>query len=429
MSLTKEKIVRAAQSTILKDCIPGNPEYQWIDIVGIPQRPNADTLKSSLYVATHSDGSEGWDDGFDRRSHTQQVNQKTGWDIVTDGELGNNTPGLQVNSVDEFIRSVYGTQMVELNPFVIGVTGSVGKTTLVAFLEHLISSAGIDCVRFYSKRLTPYSVMTHFINRVLPSTRVVVMEYSAYWPDHVTELAKALTPNLAFLTNIYQTHLNPGTFSSKQDILDSKAKIKLPATQGYVNRIILNELELRDSSWKIFDVEIPPVHNPYLPPTLRTAELYAVGRFVAEELNLPARVVDTVFGSFIPPERRIEVVNFRGSSIFFHGETSGGSRLWSWFETADNTPPWFLVEEINFADEDPKGFEELLEKVFGSDRSYVLDTKNNRNRLSVKANFVSTDQFRDIITNKAKDYVVYHKALSTRETNFDPQKHIEDMWG
>lgn len=425
-----EDITRIAGDEIKGTNIAENPKYDWIDIVGIPQRPKKIPL--NLYLATHSLGEGGWDSGFDRRPNARKVASDTGWHLgIEDLRDVEGSEYLLINNLDLFVRRIYEEAEEKANPYVVGVTGSVGKTTTVAFLEHLLNYSGIKVVRFYSKRLTPLSTMCHFINRVETDTQVVVMEYSAYMRDHVAQLAELLPPNIAFLTNIYETHLNPGSFRDKQDIFGSKIRIK-PSDEcaGFVNNKIIRELSVPlPQGWNEFEIEGPDsgVFNPALPPTLRTAELYSVGKILSEKLGIRKETLDNAYRTFLPKEKRIILCNYHGKSVFFHGETSGGSRLYSWVEAWDSTPPWIFLEEINFADEDPLGFIKLLTLVLSSDKAFILDTPNNRKLLPVPGNFVDQEEFKKRL-EQATGYIVFHKALATRQENFDPEQYLNTRW-
>lgn len=423
-----ERIKEVASDLIVRDNLKVDKRYQWVDVVGIPQRPSR--LDTSLYFATHSCGEDGWDNGFDRRPIAINVAIDKGWDLVVDQEgYPLEISYLETSSLNSLVERLYEVVRTESNPYVIGVTGSVGKTTTVAFLEHLVACSGIDVKRFYSKRLTPLGVMCHYINRVDQETPVIVMEYSAYLPDHVGVLSKLLPPNIAFLLNIYNTHTGPDFFGDKKDIFNSKIKIGAGQSQGYINNAVLMELrEPMPKGWNGFDVEINRDTNPFLPPTLRTAEMYTVGRMVAEEIGLSESCFRKAFKTFVPKEQRILKCVFKGKNIFFHGETSGGSRLWSWFETVDGSIPWMFVDEVNFGDENPNGFIDLLKKVFGSDKTIVLDTPANRERLPVGANFVSREKFENMLCVLSEGYIIYHKALSTRKTDFVPEMYLKNMW-
>ncbi len=429
MEFYKEEITQIAGNEAIENNIEGNPKYQWVDIVWIPQRP--EDLASNLYLATHSSGEGGWDHGFDRRPTAAKVAYDKGWHLGI--EAGTETGGaeyMKVRDLDALAHKLYDYARSETDPYIIGVTGSVGKTTTVAFLEHLLNTSGSNATRFYSKRLTPLSVMCHYINRVDQDTPFVVMEYSAYLKDHVAELSELLPPNIAFLTNVYDTHINPGMFENRQGIYESKLRVKPTESLGYVNNRVLSELSVpTPNGWNTFDVEIPDASsNLLLPPTLRTAEMYTVGKLLSTELNIPTQKLQTAFETFKPAENRFVSVNYRGRNIFFHGETSGGSRLWSWFETLDGSLPWLMVESVDFSEEDPQGFKSTLEKVFSSDKSFVLDTPLNRQRLPVSANFVDEETFRDTMQRRTQGYTVFHKALATRQSNFNPETYVNETW-
>ncbi len=429
MNFLKEEITQIAGDEVIEDKIKDNPKYDWVDIVNIPERP--DDIESSLFLATHSEGEGGWNNPFDRRPTAAKVAFDKGWHLGI--ESGTDTGGseyLMVRDLDTLAEELYKHARNESNPYIVGVTGSVGKTTTVAFLEHLIRTSGSDVTRFYSKRLTPLSVMCHYINRVEKETPFIVMEYSTYLKDHVAQLSELIPPNISFLTNIYNTHINPGMFKNKQEIFESKVRIKPKESAGYVNNRVLKELGLQmPEGWMGFDVDTSiEVSNEFLPPTLRTAEMYAVGNLMANKLNLSPQLLQRAFETFKPVENRIIKCNYHGNSVFFHGETSGGSRLWSWFETLNGELPWLLVEEINFADEDPHGFVNLLENIFSSDKTFVLDTPANRERLPVKARFVDRERFGQTLSDEANDYIVFHKALSTRQENFNPEEYLNKTW-
>lgn len=212
------------------------------------------------------------------------VQRDKGWDLVVDQidqlPLGHY---LQVESIGFLTERLYQFVRKETSPYIIGVTGSVGKTTIVSFLEHMLLLSGVEVRRFYSKRLTPLGVMCHYINLVGNATRFVVMEYSAYLPEHVAQLSNLLPPTISFLTNIYDTHVMEGLFKDKKDIFKSKIRIKPVNNVVFVNDRVLYELgEPIPAGWQSFKVGECELFNPCLPPTIRTAELFKVGEIVAK---------------------------------------------------------------------------------------------------------------------------------------------------
>ncbi|MEP1327362.1 UDP-N-acetylmuramoyl-L-alanine--D-glutamate ligase [Pseudophaeobacter sp.] len=104
------------------------------------------------------------------------------------------------NDIGLFFASLpaQGWDMLDQPPKVVAITGSNGKSTTVALLHHILETVGRD------------SQMAGNIGRgVLDidppgNAGVVVLELSSYQ----TELARALTPDIAILTNLSPDHLD-----------------------------------------------------------------------------------------------------------------------------------------------------------------------------------------------------------------------------
>ena len=104
------------------------------------------------------------------------------------------------NDIGLFFASFAGLgwDMMDQPPKVVAVTGSNGKSTTVALLHHILESVGRD------------SQMAGNIGRGVldidppADGGVVVLELSSYQ----TELARALTPDVAVLTNLSADHLD-----------------------------------------------------------------------------------------------------------------------------------------------------------------------------------------------------------------------------
>lgn len=64
MEFSKEEVTEIADDLLIEDKVISNPSYEWIDVLGITQRPAE--LSQSLYFATHSDGTDGWHNAYDR---------------------------------------------------------------------------------------------------------------------------------------------------------------------------------------------------------------------------------------------------------------------------------------------------------------------------------------------------------------------------
>jgi len=104
------------------------------------------------------------------------------------------------NDVGLFFRSLgqMGWEDMETPPRVIAVTGSNGKSTTAALLAHVLTQAGVPC-----------QLAGNIGRGVLDITppvdgEVIVLELSSYQ----TDLARALTPDVAIFTNLSPDHLD-----------------------------------------------------------------------------------------------------------------------------------------------------------------------------------------------------------------------------
>lgn len=87
MEFSKDDILEAADDLLIEDNIKSNLSYEWVDVLGITQRPT--DLERSLYFATHSDGTDGWHNAFDRRPSATNVARDKGWHLAVE-------PGVEV---------------------------------------------------------------------------------------------------------------------------------------------------------------------------------------------------------------------------------------------------------------------------------------------------------------------------------------------
>ena len=104
------------------------------------------------------------------------------------------------NDIGLFFRSIATPSNMEFDtpPRVVAVTGSNGKSTTTALIQHILTAAGKPCQ------------IAGNIGRAALSIdppgdgEVVVLELSSYQ----TELARALTPDIAVFTNLSDDHLD-----------------------------------------------------------------------------------------------------------------------------------------------------------------------------------------------------------------------------
>ncbi|NLS92390.1 MAG: UDP-N-acetylmuramoyl-tripeptide--D-alanyl-D-alanine ligase [Planctomycetaceae bacterium] len=129
---------------------------------------------------------------------------------------------------------------------VIGVTGSVGKTTCRQMIQTILSSkyCGTCSPRNYNNHIgLPMSML-----QMEPDHNFAVLEMGASGPGEIARLAALCRPTIGVITHVGDAHL--GGFGSRRQIADAKAELldALPA-DGYA---VLGEdpwlVRLRDRS-------------------------------------------------------------------------------------------------------------------------------------------------------------------------------------
>jgi UDP-N-acetylmuramoyl-tripeptide--D-alanyl-D-alanine ligase len=120
----------------------------------------------------------------------------------------------------------------EANPFVVGITGSVGKTTTkdltAAVLRRRLRT--VAALRSFNNDLgVPLTLLG-----ADPDTEVVICELGARGPGHISALSRYVRPDVGVVTNVGVSHF--GEFGSYEAIYEGKAELvrALPETGAAV---------------------------------------------------------------------------------------------------------------------------------------------------------------------------------------------------
>ena len=128
----------------------------------------------------------------------------------------------------KFIES-QSNKLKELNPIVIGITGSYGKTSCKKILEHFLKD---DCnvISTDKNYNTPMGIaMT--VNKLKPDIQILIAEMGARKVGDIDELCRLFPPKYAIITGVCEQHTE--TFGSIEAIADEKYKLaKATINQG-----------------------------------------------------------------------------------------------------------------------------------------------------------------------------------------------------
>jgi len=181
--------------------------------------------KGSLFIAIKGERSDGHD-------YFESVYEKGALCCITEKELANeNHPYIKVESSLQAIKDIAQYYRSVLDVKVIGITGSVGKTSTKETIAAVIA-----------KKYSVLKTLGNFNNEIgLPLTifrltqedEVAVLEMGISDFGEMTRLTKIAKPDICVITNIGLCHLE--NLKSRDGILEAKTEIfKSMATDGSV---------------------------------------------------------------------------------------------------------------------------------------------------------------------------------------------------
>ena len=140
-----------------------------------------------------------------------------------------------VNDVLQALHKIANWRRNMVNPKVIGVTGSVGKTSTTKAIASTLSN-------FFTVTVSPKSFNNHvglpLTLANLPSdSKIAILEMGMNHPGEIELLSKIAEPDIAMITNIGPSHI--GNFDSVEHIAICKSEICSHLKPGGI--VILNE--------------------------------------------------------------------------------------------------------------------------------------------------------------------------------------------
>lgn len=122
----------------------------------------------------------------------------------------------------KFLRKAH-RRILEVNPRVIGITGSYGKTTTKHFLSKLLNMTLGPTFHPAKGVNTPMGITREINERLRDKTSYAVVEMAAYGPGSISRLCRLTPPQGGVLTTIGLAHLE--RFASQDTIRKTKAEL------------------------------------------------------------------------------------------------------------------------------------------------------------------------------------------------------------
>jgi UDP-N-acetylmuramoyl-tripeptide--D-alanyl-D-alanine ligase len=221
-------------------------------------------------------------------------------------------------------------------PFIIGITGTAGKTTSTQMIAHVLSQENakqyvgtvaktignmngdyglrmsILNVRYYPDtwflRIKLILLLPIYVLRrvLFEYPKVFVLEYGTYNAGHIHDLVKFARPNIAVLTNIGPAHLErlktvEGVYLEKRALVQGVPENGLVVLGGgheFVDRLIA-------------DAKAPVIVAEGR--GLKLAE--EITRNVCSFLNIPQQIVEDGLASYKPPKGRLSRFSADGITV------------------------------------------------------------------------------------------------------------------
>lgn len=405
--------------------LSGNESFDILNIAHLRQFASLPTGNRILYFCVYEDDVEraGWyNRPFDRSLNIQKLSSEENLIFVVDNRVSDEQlTGVRHIRMDNIYRAIDRIRQHVLSlarPKVIGITGSVGKTTAAAIIQDVLEKKYI-CGRVYSKRLTPLTLSSWLSNFLTPTHQMLVLEYSMYRKNHIDILTDILTPDVSVFLNIKRMHLGVQGIDTLEDILEGKRPLVDKSGLGLLNiddPLVSRLRRSGDLGFSLVDPKadafVSTVGNEAVlalnytnqvirfVPYIKTRLFYyqaSVAGLIGSLLGVLDEAVAKALEDFKPAENRINWIDVRGQKVLFDGDVTASVRLMSLAEH-HYTSSVLLIHSFDFGEENVDLQVDDLVRVFSMFTEVrVLDTEENRtvvSRYSLRnIIFVTKDDF------------------------------------
>ena len=395
---------------ILPDAQPsglsGHEQFDLINIAHLKQFESLPHVERTLYFCVYEDFPDdaGWYKySFDRSLNIDKLKSDARVVFVIDDRVPfgriMGTPHIRVNSIFRAVDLIRQYVLDRIRPRVVGVTGSVGKTTTAALLQHVLATR-FGCGRVYSKRLTPLTLSSWLVNFLEEANKMLVLEYSMYRKNHIGILTNLLPPEIGIFLNVRRMHLGVEGVHTLDDIIEGKRALVDGSRLAILNvddQLVLSLRRKQDLMFSLRDSDADAflfqrgdeatvvfkwseqriTFAPYLKTDLFYRQVLATC-LTASALGIPQELLREALNTFHPAENRIGWVEIDGQRAIFDGDVTAAGRLASLAEHRYSSSV-LMVHSFDFGDENVELQQDDFNRVFSAFTVVrVLDTEENR---------------------------------------------------
>lgn len=212
-------------------------------------------------------------------------------------------------------------KLQKINPKIVAVTGSVGKSTTKDFILKLLSTKFIVCDGYLNTKL---GLATNVVNEMKDDCEIFVAECGMDRKGELLETGKFLNPDIVVLTNISESHMEK--LGSIEAIMEAKAELVqtikpdglgvFNETNEYVKRVaekysptnkIFYGIKFSSLIEKCYGLDLPTHYKLNLQAT------YEVAKF----LGVSDELLESAIQSIQSPKGRLcKLIGINNSVIF-----------------------------------------------------------------------------------------------------------------
>ena len=151
--------------------------------------------------------------------------------VNADADIPADIPALRVADTEKALCSLAAGWRAKVNPKIVGITGSAGKTTVKELTSHLLGASfrtARTCGNWNNGLGLPKSLLA-----MAADTEFGVFEAGTNHPGEIAPLARLMKPDCAIITNVGPVHIE--FFGSEEAIANEKADmIRAVPSGGFV---------------------------------------------------------------------------------------------------------------------------------------------------------------------------------------------------
>ncbi len=168
-----------------------------------------------VYIALHGETLDGHD-------FIPQAIERGADCLIVDHDIEVSIPYIKVPDTLKVLQQLAAAHRAQCSAKAVAVTGSCGKTTTRAFLQHVFAQAGAThaSVGSFNNHIgVPLTLL-----KLKPSHQFLISEIGANHKREIAGLVPLVKPDVAIITNVAAAHLE-GFGSSLSDVAEAKSEI------------------------------------------------------------------------------------------------------------------------------------------------------------------------------------------------------------